>query len=273
MLQTHETQYKILFEVKSFTCPAYGKFCNETHRCATLQLQAEIHNWRTCFVNYITAQKTYIQALYGWLIKFIVPEVEFCSRNKASAAPCRANGPPLLVLCHDWLASMEKLPEKAVTFALKSFAKDLNALSIKQGEEQKQKRKVDSLAKELDRRTLGLQKLEGRFLDYSKLTEEKLESNVENRNEYLMEKKDQLETLRRKLEVEKEKHHNCIQETQRITLNGFQTGFCVVFESFTEFAKASQNMYIDQNTFSDNAEKDENLSYVEGTKDEQISYR
>ncbi|EXB24026.1 hypothetical protein L484_006057 [Morus notabilis] len=273
MLEAHETQNKIMFEVKTFTCPTFGKFCNESHCIATAQLQAELHNWRLCFTEYVAAQKAYVEALHGWLTKFIVPEVEFYSRGKGSPASCRVNGPPLLLICHDWLASMENLPAKTVASALKSFAKDVKALWVQQGEEQLQKRKVDSLAKELDKRTRTLQKTESRILE-SKLIEYK-ESDVDHQNqiEYLTEKKDDLDMLRRKLGVEKEKHYNSMQETQRITLNGLQTGFCTVFESLVEFSKASQKMYNDLVNCSENAAKAGNQSYIEDAKVEQNSSR
>ncbi|XP_039040907.1 protein ROLLING AND ERECT LEAF 2-like [Hibiscus syriacus] len=128
MLESHETQNKIFSEVKSFACPSFGKFYKDTHRLATLQLEAELRNWRTCFTEYVASQRAYIQALHGWLTKFLVPEVEFYSRGRSSGAPHGGNGPPLLVICYHWLASMEELPDKAVTFSLKSFSKDVKEL-------------------------------------------------------------------------------------------------------------------------------------------------
>ncbi|KAK4401374.1 protein ALTERED PHOSPHATE STARVATION RESPONSE 1 [Sesamum angolense] len=133
MLESHEIQNKIIFEAKTFTCPSYGKFCNESHRLATLQLETELVNWRACFIEYIAAQKGYIEALHGWLSKFVAPEVEFYSRGRNSAPPCQSNGPPILKVCHDWLDSMNKLPDKAVSFAIKSCAKDVRALWLQQG--------------------------------------------------------------------------------------------------------------------------------------------
>ncbi|MBA0734494.1 hypothetical protein Gogos_018398 [Gossypium gossypioides] len=261
MLESHETQNKILSEVKTFACPSYGKFCNDSHRLATLQLEAELQNWRACFTEYVAAQRAYIQALHGWLTKFLVPEVEFYSRGRSPGAPYGANGPPLLVICYNWLTSMDELPDKAVTFSLKSFSKDVKALWAQQGEEQQQKRKVDGMAKELDRRTMAFQKAETRFLE-SKLMEYKSEMETEQQNEYLTEKKDQLEMMRKRLDVEREKHHNHMQETQRITLNGLQTGFSTVFESLIEFSKASMKIYNDIVTLS---EKMGNVSYIEGS--------
>ncbi|KAJ7978651.1 Protein of unknown function (DUF630 and DUF632) [Quillaja saponaria] len=262
MLECHETQNKILLEVKSFNCPTYGKFCNESHRLATLQLDAELQNWRSCFTEYAAAQKGYIEALHGWLSKFIVPEVEFYSKSKNMAVPYQVSGPPLLVICHDWLDSMQKLPDKMVSLALKAFLKDMKVLLDQQEKEQQQKRKVDSLAKNLDRRNSSVQNVESRMLEFN-LTEQKPDSVTENRNECLMEKKDHLEMFRSKLDLEKEKHHNCMQETRRITLNGLQSGFSRVFESLTEFSIASQKMYNDLVTYSEDVEKIGNMSYIE----------
>ncbi|KAF2312454.1 hypothetical protein GH714_034727 [Hevea brasiliensis] len=165
MLESHETQNRVMLEVKFFNCPAYGKFCNDSHRLATLQLEAELDNWSACFAAYVSTQKAYIEALGGWLSKFIAPEVEFYSRGKSSLPPCRVNGPPLLVTCHDWLAWLENLPDTAVTFAMKSFAKDIHALWNQQGKEQQQKRNVDTIAKEFERRALAFQRAERGSLD------------------------------------------------------------------------------------------------------------
>ena len=59
-----------------------------------------------------------------------------------------------------------------------------------------------------------------------------------------------------------------MQETQRITLNGFHTGFCGVFESLTEFSKASLKMYIALLGQNENAAKVGNPGYIEGSQQE-----
>ncbi|CAA6656021.1 unnamed protein product [Spirodela intermedia] len=242
MLESHETQNQIMLEVKAFTCPAYGKFCTNLHRTATFQLLAELQNWRVCFQCYLTAQKAYVEAIYGWLSKFIAPEVEFCSRGRATAPPHRVCGPKLLVICQDWLTSLQKLPEKSVSGAMKSFCKDLRILCAKQDEEQQQKRKVDSHAKELDKMVLALQRAENRILE-PKLSELKAENDVWHRVEGLAERKDRLDMLRAKLEAEKAKHHECMQETQRVALNGFKSGLANILDALTDFSRDSLKLY------------------------------
>jgi hypothetical protein len=153
---------------------------------------------------------------------------------------------------------MRQLPDKTVALASKSVVK---VLWIQQCKEQQQKRRVESLTKDLDRRYLGSYKLKTKMLELQ-VTEHRSEEETEE--ECMMEKSDYLETLRRKLEVEKEKHYGCIQETQRMTLNGLQYGFSQVLETLTEFSKASQKMYNDLVTFSENSEKAGNISYIGG---------
>ncbi|KAM1791182.1 hypothetical protein ACFX12_035170 [Malus domestica] len=273
MLESHETQHKILSEVKSFASSAYGKFSNISHMRATLQLLAELQNWHACFKEYVAAQKAYVGTLHGWLTKFVVPEENFYLGSRSSAAPFGVNGPPLLIICHDWLSSLEKLPDTLVTIALRSFTKDVRALLNQQGEEQKQKRKVDSLGKELDRRVRAFQKTESRCLE-PKLTEQKCETDMEHKTESMTEKKEQIDMFRRKVDMEREKHQNYIEETQRITLNGIQAGFCSVFESLAEFSRASQKLYSDLMTCSENADKAGNPAYIEGgIKDDKNSSR
>ncbi|KAJ4836905.1 hypothetical protein Tsubulata_034696 [Turnera subulata] len=251
MMDSHETQNRVMLEVKSFNCPAYQKFSNDSHHLATLQLEAELHNWRSCFSAYVSAQKEYIEAITGWLSRFIAPEVELYSSGKSSLPPCRINWPPLLVTCHEWYSCLEKLPCKDVTCAMKNLGRDIHALKSQQGDEQQQKRKADGLVKDLERRTLAFERAERRILE-SKISE----SEVTTRNpiEYLAERKNLLDSFRKRVDEEQEKHRCSMQETQRITINGFQTGFSSVFESLTEFSKASVKMYDDLLRYSANAE-------------------
>lgn len=233
MLESHEAQKQIMFEVNLFTCPSYGKYSNDSQRLATLTLVAELHHWRRYFRGYISAQKAYVEALDGWLSKFILPDMEFYSRTRSSLSHI-ASGPPLVVICHQWSTSLGKLRDSAVTYSMRSFARTVRFLSVKQVEEQQQKKKVDALTKELERRVLAVQKAEDKVLDL-KLSE--------NEPEHLAGKKEMLDMLRKKLEMEKEKHRNCMRATQEVTLNGFKIGLASAFESLTEFAKDSLKLY------------------------------
>ncbi|KAM7261229.1 hypothetical protein ACFE04_026704 [Oxalis oulophora] len=256
MLESHEFQIRIISEVTSFNCSTYGQFCNDSHRFATLQLEAELHNWHACFAKYVTTQKAYISALNGWLSKFIAPEVELYSK-KSSIPPCGNSAPPLLVLCQTWLTSMDTLPDKVVMSSMKSFGKDIRALWLQQGIEQQQKKKVDRLVKEIEK--------EDRKIFSSGISEYESEASIRNRIEILAEKKDQLG-------VEKEKHVSSMKETRRITVDGLQTGFSSIFESLAEFSKASVKMYGDLVTYSEDAKPKEEENDIYSSYLDELSY-
>ncbi|XP_073011554.1 protein ALTERED PHOSPHATE STARVATION RESPONSE 1-like [Typha latifolia] len=241
MLESHESQKQIMFEVNSFTCPSYGKFSNDSQRHATLKLEAELRNWRMCFNSYVAAQKAYVEALDGWLSKFIQSDMVYYSRSRSSL-PYETEAPPLVVICHKWLITLGKLPDKPVSCSMRSFVRSVRVLWVKQGEEQQQKRKVDSLAKDIDKRSFAFQRTENKVLE-SKLLEHNAEADVRHRVEYLSEKKEMLINYRKKLEAEKAKHHDCMQDTHEVTLNGFKIGLASIFESLTEFSRDSQKLY------------------------------
>ncbi|XP_066394731.1 protein ALTERED PHOSPHATE STARVATION RESPONSE 1-like [Miscanthus floridulus] len=244
MVDSHETQRQIMFEVNSFTCPAYGKFCNDAQRHATLKLEVELRNWRSCFISYFNAQKAYIEALDGWLSKFILTDTIRYSRGISSIAPDRAGAPTLVVICHDWYTTMSKFPNKRVAFTMRNFLRSVRVLWLKQGEEQQQKRKVDSLAKELDKKVTAYKRAENRIIG-TKLLEHKPEIDAKQRMEHLSEKKEMLNVLRKRIETEKAKHHTCMRDTHDVTLNGFKIGLASIFESMAEFSKDSVKLYED----------------------------
>jgi len=244
MVDSHETQRQIMFEVNSFTCPAYGKFCNDAQRHATLKLEVELRNWRSCFISYFNAQKAYIEALDCWLSKFILTDTIRYSRGISSIAPDRAGAPTLVVICHDWYTTMSKFPNKRVSLTMRNFLRSVRVLWLKQGEEQQQKRKVDSLAKELDKKVTAYKRAENRIIG-TKLLEHKPEIDAKQRMEHLSEKKEMLNVLRKRIETEKAKHHACMRDTHDVTLNGFKIGLASIFESLAEFSKDSVKLYED----------------------------
>ncbi|XP_037432947.1 protein ALTERED PHOSPHATE STARVATION RESPONSE 1-like [Triticum dicoccoides] len=244
MVESHEAQRQIMFEVNSFTCPAYGKFCNDAQRHATLRLEVELRNWRSCFVSYVSAQKAYIEALDGWLSKFIVTDTIRYSRGISSIAPDRAGAPPLVVICHEWHTTLSRFPYKRVPFTMRNFNRSVRVLWLKQGEEQQQKRKVDGLAKELDKKATAYKRAENKVIE-TKLLEHRPEQDARQRMEQLSERKEALSALRRRLEAEKARHHHCMRDTHDITLNGFKIGLASMFEALAEFSRDSVALYED----------------------------
>ncbi|KAJ9561748.1 LOW QUALITY PROTEIN: hypothetical protein OSB04_006908 [Centaurea solstitialis] len=225
MLELHKTQSRTMFEVKEF--PSAAALTNDRSRhLATLQLEAEIQNWRICFSSYIAAMGSYIEALSEWAYRTIPLELE-------SGIP-----PLVFALCRDWLTVTKSLPDKAVTYAMKRFAKDLRTLWAQQGIELQQKRKVDRLVAESEKRVVSFEKEERNIVSSKPM-------NMKNKVDVLAEKKAQLDGFTKMVETEKAKHKDYVEETRRVILVGFQTGFTSVFDSLAEFSEVCVRKYDD----------------------------
>ncbi|VVA09932.1 PREDICTED: unnamed product [Prunus dulcis] len=249
MSETHETQHRIMSEVKYVNCSSYEKLCNDnSHQlAATHEFEAELQNWRARFASYVSSQKEYIEALDGWLHKLVAPESEVDSDMWSSLRSCRVGMLPSTEICENWLASINKLPHKAVPSAMENFGKDVQALMVRQDKDHQQKRKIDGLAKELhwqawvfywERRIMGLKRYE------EKEWHERLKK-MENK----------VIEFKTRLNSKKEKLHTSMEETQNITVNRFQTGFSSVFKSLTEFSKSVVEMYDGLIRFNENGMK------------------
>ncbi|XP_021815592.1 uncharacterized protein LOC110758106 [Prunus avium] len=228
MSETHETQHRIMSEVKYVNCPSYEKLCNDSLQLVTHEFEAELQKWRACFASYVSSQKEYIEALDGWLHKPVAPESEVDSDMWSSLRWCRVGILPSREICDDWLDSINKLPHEAVASAMQNFGKDVQALMVRQGNDHQQEREIDELAKEL-RKGFGSKR--------SKRKEK--ESHVR----LLKDMEDTMCEFTKTLNEEVEQLKTSMKETQNITVNGFQTGFSSVFKSLTEFSKSVVEMY------------------------------
>lgn len=233
MLETHTAQKQAISEIKMFSRKNFEEFGNISHRMATFQLATEVQNWSHCFAEYLSTHKAYVETLHSWFSKCTSPQAKSQSRGKFSISHS-IDGPPLIFITREWLNFLMNLPDKPVISAMKSFIKDVRAIWVQQGDEQLQKRKVDGLQKELDRGINALQK-----------EEKKVTENVSYRVDYINERKHLVGNLRKKLELEKEKHRESKRETEKMGLRIFQNGFGSVFDALVEFSKASLQMYGD----------------------------
>ncbi|GLJ24502.1 hypothetical protein SUGI_0468090 [Cryptomeria japonica] len=249
MLESHQTQNQIIAEAKSLGSSVGGRMSNELHRHTTLQLESELQRWHTSFSNWISAQKAYVEALNGWLMKCIIQEPEGSLKGRVLFSPRRIGAPPLFSICKDWIPAFEKLPEKAVVQSIRSFAADIRTLHTQQDEEQRQKRKAENAAKALDKRIASLQRIEGRQIDPHLSSNEKYE--LEQGQVISADRRMSIDSFRKKVEEEKVKHHKAMEHTHHQTLNTLQTGLTFIFEALTEFSAGSMTTYEQLYTYSE----------------------
>lgn len=240
MLESHQTQNQIIAEAKSLGSSVCGRVASESHQRATIRLENELHKWHTSFSNWIAAQKAYVQALNGWLLKCIIQEPEGSLKERIPFSPRRLGAPPIFSICKDWSLAFDTLPEMGVVHAIESFAADMRTLLGHQDEEQRQKWKADRVAKDLDKRLVFLQRNEGGIVEPQHPPNEKYESDSATPT---IDRRMSIDSFRKKVEEETAKHQKFMQQTHHATLSTLQTGLIFIFGSLTEFASDSVKTY------------------------------
>uniref|UniRef100_A0ACD5ZNW4 Uncharacterized protein n=1 Tax=Avena sativa TaxID=4498 RepID=A0ACD5ZNW4_AVESA len=120
MLECHHKQFitiSLAYHVKSSSSVQQG----EHHRQAAMHLCNEMDCFSTTFKMWVTAQKSYVEALNAWLQKCILqpPQDRRRRKRRVSFPPRQAVSPPIFVLCSGWLVMMESLPADELCKSIK----------------------------------------------------------------------------------------------------------------------------------------------------------
>ncbi|KAJ4957920.1 hypothetical protein NE237_025031 [Protea cynaroides] len=100
----------------------------EPHRLAraAANLEFELRNWRACFESWIAAQRSYVCALTGWLLRCVRTDPE---TSKLPFSPQRTGGaPPIFGICIQWSRFLDAIHDNPVIDGLDFFAAGVGSL-------------------------------------------------------------------------------------------------------------------------------------------------
>ncbi|KAM7257746.1 hypothetical protein ACFE04_013487 [Oxalis oulophora] len=112
MLDCHRSQSKAITKVENFDAILSIHKLDNSHLEAAIQLKIELQSWKLNFCNWIDAQKGYVKALHGWLLKCLRYEPE------ETLDPEIIGAPPVFKIFHYWFKAMDKISEKGVTITM-----------------------------------------------------------------------------------------------------------------------------------------------------------
>lgn len=122
MFECHKRQFQII-SVAYSSGSAKINIQSELHRQTALHLENELSSLSSSFTKWITAQKSYLESINGWLFKCVsFPQKSTKRKRRAQAPPLRNYGPPIYVTCGVWLDKLATLPAKEVADSIKSLA-------------------------------------------------------------------------------------------------------------------------------------------------------
>ncbi|KAG9134706.1 hypothetical protein Leryth_001027 [Lithospermum erythrorhizon] len=141
MAQCHQVQKRTLDEAKILLAGLPSKLSatkrytlspSEPHRLArsAANLETELRNWRASFESWIVAQRSYMQALAGWLLRCVRLDAE---TTRLPFSPRRSTGTlPIFNICIEWSRFLDSVRESPVLEGLDFFAAGVGSLYAKQ---------------------------------------------------------------------------------------------------------------------------------------------
>ncbi|KAL4590084.1 hypothetical protein LXL04_003003 [Taraxacum kok-saghyz] len=140
MAECHQTQKRTLDEAKILLAGTPSKpkkytsvHPTEPHRLArsASNLESELQNWKSCFESWVTAQRSYIHAITGWLLRCTGSNSN--NTSKFPFSPRRSAGaPPVFAVCIQWSKLLDSVSEVPVLDGLDFFAAGVGSLYVQQ---------------------------------------------------------------------------------------------------------------------------------------------
>uniref|UniRef100_A0A1D1XEW1 Histidine ammonia-lyase n=1 Tax=Anthurium amnicola TaxID=1678845 RepID=A0A1D1XEW1_9ARAE len=124
MLECHKLQFDII----SVACNNGNSkvlMQSDYRRQAAILLEYELNGLNSSLNKWMAAHKSYLRAIYGWLVKCVFPVKQSQKPRKRNTefSPWGVGiAPPIFVTCRHWLDVLEQLPLKDITDAIKRLA-------------------------------------------------------------------------------------------------------------------------------------------------------
>ncbi|KOM28674.1 hypothetical protein LR48_Vigan561s006400 [Vigna angularis] len=233
MCTYHDSQLKIVTDLKSLDISQAPKETTKHHYERTLQLWNVAQEWHLQFEKLVTEQKHYIKALNSWLKLNLIP-IESNLKEKISSPP-KVQNPPIQYLLHAWHDYVDKLPDELAKSAISSFAAE---------EEMKLKERCEETRKEYLKKKQAFEEWYQKHLLRKGPEEAEHERGEEvNTNNPVSDRQFVVESLQKKLEEEIESHQkHCVQVREK-SLQCFKTRLPELFRALSDYSHACFDAY------------------------------
>ncbi|KAJ8772681.1 hypothetical protein K2173_027858 [Erythroxylum novogranatense] len=160
MGECHRCQAEAISGAKCLDAIASDWKLNDTRIEAAMQLKIDLRNWGLSFFNWVTAQRCYVKAFNGWLLKCLPNEPEPEPEDTGHSSPTE---PAIFALCNDWSNAIDRVSETEVTQSIQGFLTKVQQFLETQNDYVQQRivsdKDVDRKLKALEREDQRLHKL------------------------------------------------------------------------------------------------------------------
>ncbi|KAM0939817.1 hypothetical protein DsansV1_C19g0157421 [Dioscorea sansibarensis] len=234
VLECHQKQFQAIVESQSQNFMAKTAIQRNSLDKATMELEQELLHWCSSFNEWIQSQKTYIEALNGWLIRWLPREEEVTPDGVVPFSPSRIGAPAIFIISNDWFHAMQRISEVEVIGAMHAFAANVHQIWESQDEEQRQKLKAEYLSRDYSRRLKSLYQENGNLNVI--LASENSQTPTDDR---VM----ALDSIKNRLEEERAKHAEAVKQVQEAASGSLRNGLVPIFEALKNFISETLKAY------------------------------
>ncbi|CAL4972030.1 unnamed protein product [Urochloa decumbens] len=234
VLECHEKQLLAIRDSKIHQLKAMTISQSGVASEASRELEKELTKWYHCFNKWISTQRSCVEALNGWLKKWL-PEPEAPEEDTADGvppfSPGRLGAPPVFIISNDWFQAIEMVSKTDALRAIDHFSKLVHEFKKSLEEEQRQKRKADHASRDYNRKSEVLQ-------------EELGLSTMENPHYSHDDRVMDLERLRKRRDEERTSHEKILNHAHVAASATLPIGLVPVLQQVTSFFQKNQQVYM-----------------------------
>lgn len=238
MRQHHEAQGLIAQQLRGLSGRTSMDPTTEIQHGATRALEAAMSAWCAALGHLAKHQRDYVAALHGWLKLTLAPT------DGAPASPVAAE---LAAFVDRWRQALDGVLCAEVLKSIKNFAGATHALYAHQGDEFRAARRVAQYTRELDRKSRMLRQVEKSHYDSYVPAGFSLWNRgrhwmdhdmrqVHHAHNEVVQRKEEIDACRRKLEGEMKRHAMAIDATRSSAVTGVQRTLPAVFQAMATFS-------------------------------------
>ncbi|PAN26429.1 hypothetical protein PAHAL_5G011700 [Panicum hallii] len=232
VLECHEKQLLAIHDSKINQLKAMTLSQSGEASEASRELERELTKWYRCFNKWISSQRSCVEALNGWLKKWLpeAPE-EDTADGVPPFSPGRLGAPPVFIISNDWFQAIEMVSKTDALRAIDHFSKLVHEFKKSLEEEQRQKRKADHASRDYNRKCEVLQGELGL-------------STMENPRYSHDDRVIYLERLRKRRDEERISHEKILTHAHVAASATLPIGLVPVLQQIASFFQKNQQVYM-----------------------------
>ncbi|KQK00689.1 nitrate regulatory gene2 protein [Brachypodium distachyon] len=124
-LECYQIQCEAISEVKKLDSIVSGGISSDL----AMELEVDLVKWIVNFSSWVSAQRSFVKALNGWLALCLNYQQEETPDGAPPYSPGRVGAPLVFVICNSWSQCMDRISEKDVVTAMQALVSSVRNLS------------------------------------------------------------------------------------------------------------------------------------------------